>query len=83
MKQPMMTKNHPECNEDEVYLGDWMIESFKYSQWKTKRMGELTSDLTPHRPVFIKVQEAKDAGFKWSDIRNGFHYMTSREESAY
>lgn len=83
MNKTMMTRNHSQCEKDEVYLGDWMVETFKFSNWKTKRMGELTSDLTPHCPVFIKIQEAKDAGFKWSDIRNGFHYITDREESAY
>lgn len=77
------TQNHPECGEDEVYLGDWLLESIPHSKWKTKRSGDLTDAPVAHRSVFMKIQEAKDAGYVWSSVRNGFLYLSDKEESEY
>lgn len=62
---------HPECREDEVFLGNVDDEAFPSIGWKTKRRGSLAFDsdgepIDHHwpggRPVFVKREELAKAG---------------------
>lgn len=59
-----MTKLHPECGVDEIYLGNFSEQKFQLVGWKTKRMGKIAYDIHGERvysegffPVFVSRKE--------------------------
>ena len=65
-----MTQNHPECGDEELYLGNFNVEDAKTIGWKSKRAGiqAYRSDGTPYpfqkehgvKPYFANKKEVED-----------------------
>lgn len=65
----VFNKNHPERQEDEVFITNADKEEFKDFFWKTKRMGIVAYTLHGKKiprsrelfPVFVKIRELKSS----------------------
>lgn len=62
------SQSHPECEEDEIYLGNFTVEDFAKLGYETKRMGNTPYDIYGSRmyntdlyPVFVKIAVLKPA----------------------
>jgi len=63
----MLCVRHPECGEDESYIGNFPVYDIPTIFWGTKRAGVVARNLAgmpladPElRPVFVKTEEVKN-----------------------
>lgn len=83
MYRTMLSKNHPECGENEVYVTNADINKPLEWQvgWKTARWGKVAYDTNKRAmpeewklaPVFVKESELIENGFVWDEATEAYY----------